>query len=141
MPKKVLLVVLSVFMLILTGCESSEVRELREKYPGYFQLDTFKGIELYVWETAEGSYHCGMMTGTNRYKTDEEIWELFSSSVNPGEAKTILSTYPDDTYVSIIPVIQPASSYSYEIDDSYQKKIAEVFGADDNYTTAGEITK
>lgn len=48
----------------------SEIEILREKYPEYFKLSAFKGIEIYVWEMAEGSYQCGMMSGTNRNKTE-----------------------------------------------------------------------
>ena len=62
--------------------ESREHLEmLRNKYPEYFKLNDFKGIEIYVWEMAEGSYHCGMMSGTNRNKTDEEIWNAFLENI------------------------------------------------------------
>ena len=32
----------------------SDIEKLREKYPEYFKLSAFKGIEIYVWEMAEG---------------------------------------------------------------------------------------
>ena len=118
---------------ILTGTEQkveakSQIEELREKYPEYFEMSSFQGIEVYVWEMAEGSYHCGMMSGTNRNKTDEEIWDLAKKSLSIEEAKMILNELgvkKEDVF--IIPVVQPISSYRYEIDDAYREKVRKLF--------------
>lgn len=107
----------------------SEVERLREKYPEYFELSAFKGIEIYVWEMAEGSYHCGLMSGTNRNKTEEEIWDLAKKPLTIEEAKLILNELKiDKEYWIIIPVVQPISSYRYEIDDAYREKVRKLFG-------------
>ena len=107
----------------------SEVERLREKYPEYFELSAFKGIEIYVWEMAEGSYHCGLMSGTNRNKTEEEIWDLAKKPLTIEEAKLILNELKiDKEYWIIIPVVQPFSSYRYEIDDAYREKVRKLFG-------------
>ena len=107
----------------------SEVERLREKYPEYFELSAFKGIEIYVWEMAEGSYHCGLMSGTNRNKTEEEIWDLAKKPLTIEEAKLILNELKiDKEYWIIIPVVQPVSSYRYEIDDAYREKVRKLFG-------------
>lgn len=107
----------------------SEVERLREKYPEYFELSAFKGIEIYVWEMAEGSYHCGLMSGTNRNKTDEEIWDLARKPLSIEEAKLILNELKiDKDYWIIIPVVQPISSYRYVIDDAYREKVRKLFG-------------
>ncbi len=107
----------------------SEVERLREKYPEYFELSAFKGIEIYVWEMAEGSYHCGLMSGTNRNKTEEEIWDLAKKPLTIEEAKLILNELKiDKDYWIIIPVVQPISSYRYEIDDAYREKVRKLFG-------------
>ena len=106
----------------------SEVERLREKYPEYFELSAFKGIEIYVWEMAEGSYHCGMMSGTNRNKTEEEIWDLAKKPLTIEEAKLILNELKiDKEYWIIIPVVQPISSYRYVIDDAYREKVNKLF--------------
>ena len=118
---------------ILTGTEQkvetkSQIEELREKYPEYFELSSFKGIEVYVWQMSEDSYHCGMMSGTNRNKTDEEIWDLAKKSLSIEEAKMILNELGvkrEDVF--IIPVVQPISSYRYEIDDAYREKVRKLF--------------
>lgn len=107
----------------------SEVERLREKYPEYFELSAFKGIEIYVWEMAEGSYHCGLMSGTNRNKTEEEIWDLAKKPLTIEEAKLILNELKiDKEYWIIIPVVQQISSYRYVIDDAYREKVRKLFG-------------
>lgn len=108
--------------------ERSEIERLREKYPEYFKISSFKGIEVYVWEMAEGSYHCGLMSGTNRNKTEEEIWDLAKKSLTVDEAKLILKELgvkKED--IIVIPVVQSFSSYRYEIDDAYRDKVRKLF--------------
>ena len=107
----------------------SDIEKLREKYPEYFKLSAFKGIEIYVWEMAEGSYQCGMMSGTNRNKTKEEIRALAEKPLTIEEAKLILKELGiGQGYFIVIPVVQPVSSYSYRIDDDYREKVRKLFG-------------
>ena len=58
-----------------------DMDSLRVKYPEYFDLSTFKGLELYVWQMAPDSYSCGLMLGTNRNKTLEELINLKGASI------------------------------------------------------------
>ena len=91
----------------------SDMDSLRAKYPEYFDLSTFKGLELYVWQMAPDSYSCGLMLGTNRNKTLEELVNLKGASI--AEMKAILSTYDiDENEVFIIPWQNPISSYMPE---------------------------
>ena len=106
----------------------SRIEELRAKYPEYFKLNDFKGIEIYVWQMAEDSYECGMMGGTNRIKTEEERWDLARNPISIEDAKLILKEQGiDKKYWLIMPVVQPVSSYSYEIDDAYREKVKKLF--------------
>lgn len=106
----------------------SQIEELRAKYPEYFKLSSFKGIEIYVWQMSEDDYHCGLMSGTNRNKTDEEIWDLASKPLSVDEAKMILGELGvKKEEMIIIPVVQPISSYRYEIDDAYREKVNRLF--------------
>ena len=66
----------------------SDMDSLRAKYPEYFDLSTFKGLELYVWQMAPDSYSCGLMLGTNRNKTLEELMNLKGASI--AEMRAIL---------------------------------------------------
>ena len=52
-----------------TGELPKDGEPLAERVPQYFDLSTFKGLEMYVWSMAEGSYRCGVLAGTNRNKT------------------------------------------------------------------------
>lgn len=89
---------------------TADLETLREKYPEYFDLDTTKGLEVYVWQMAQGSYSCGVMSGTNRNKTFEELMALKGASIT--EMRAILSTYDiDEQDISIIPWQNPISSY------------------------------
>lgn len=95
------------------GTETDDLAVLREKYPEYFDLGTFKGLELYVWQMAQGSYSCGLMLGTNRNKTLEELMHLKGASIP--EMRAILSTYDiDEEDIFIIPWQNPISSYICE---------------------------
>lgn len=104
------------------------IEELKHKYPEYFKLNSFKGVEIYVWEMSEGSYQCGMMNGTNRNKNEEEIWDLAGNPISVEDAKLILKEQGiDKKYWLIMPVIQPVSSYRYKIDDAYKEKVKKLF--------------
>lgn len=109
-----------------------EESALREQFPQYYDLSTFKGLEVYVWSLAEGSYSCGVLPGTNRNKTQEEIRELGMHGVSVSDMKEILAAYgiPDDE-VFLYAVSQPISSYLYPIDEAYCKAVSAQF--DDRY--------
>lgn len=95
------------------GTQTITADDLRDKYPAYFDLATDKGLEVYVWQLAPNSYFCGVMEGTNREKTLEELMALKGASI--AEMKTILSAYdiPKEN-ISIIPWQNPVSSYMGE---------------------------
>ncbi len=95
------------------GIIDTEESALREKYPEYFDLSAFKGLEVYVWQMAPDSYSCGVMEGTNREKTLEELMNLKGASVD--EMKAILAGYelPKEN-IFVIPWQNPVSSYLSE---------------------------
>lgn len=106
------------------------VEELKEIYPEFFTLEDepFKGIEVYVWQMAENFYYCGLMFGTNRNKTDDEIWGLQEKALTVEEAKFILDkTGIEKSDIFVLPIAQPYSSYFYEINDEYKEKVAKLF--------------
>lgn len=133
--KRIILLALSfICVFILGGCSSTQTSnsvdmdDLKERYPEYFELVDFKGIEVYVWQMAENSYRCGMMSGTNRNKTDEEIWGLQEKSLSVEETKAILNEIGvEGSDIIVIPIAQPYSSYMYEIDDVYKENVSNLF--------------
>lgn len=106
--------------------EALDLDALREEYPEYFDLSAFKGLELYAWQMGPGVLRCGLMEGTNRNKTSEEIWNLRGVTVE--EMKLILSTYdvPADN-IFLYPFLHPASSYIYSITEEYRAWLRELF--------------
>lgn len=105
------------------------IKTLKELYPEYFfEPNTSKGIEIYVWQLAEDNYMCGALPGTNAIKPDDVILDLFDKSVTIEEMNNIIAycKIPKEN-VHIIPCTQPLSSYAYTIDDEYTKKVEAMF--------------
>ena len=112
----------------IEGFSSPTEEELRIRFPQYYDLITPKGLEVYVWQTADNVYYCGLLPGTNRGATEDEITDLAANGAAVEEMKVILSSY-DDPYESIfiVPCIQPTSNYTYQIDDAYIQKVNALF--------------
>ncbi len=94
--KKMIAVSLAlVLVFTVAGCGNQAISdaELRQKFPEYYDLDTFKGLEVYVWETEENVFRCGVLFGTNRVKTTDELNALKSNGATVEEMKVILSSY------------------------------------------------
>ncbi len=108
---------------------------LKEQYPEYFELSSFKGIEVFVWETADDVYRCGIMSGTNRMKTGAEIQALEQKSLSITEAKMILEEYGvEKDSIIVIPITQPYPdsddtdiSKPYTIDEEQTERINKLF--------------
>ena len=60
------------------------IKDLQTLVPEYFMDKSFKGIELYLWKEND-ELRCGVMPGTNRMKTSEEIDNLKNKSVSVEE--------------------------------------------------------
>ena len=135
MKKIVVAICLMALTVALSGCEdksdsvpSQEIAvteqtmdALEEKYPEYYGLSTFKGLEVYVWQMSQGGYSFGVLPGTNREKTSQEIWELKGASAE--EMKTILASYDiDEDNIIIIPIQNPISSYIADYWISFQNE-------------------
>ena len=68
------------------------------------------------------------MSGTNRNKTEEEIWELQEKSLSVDEAKALLNELGiNRNDIIVIPIAQPYSSYLYEIDSEYTEQVTKLF--------------
>lgn len=84
---------------------------LDELYPQFHGLDTFKGLEVYVWKN--GTWRCGVRSGTNRLATQEELW-AFGEGVTLETMALILSTYRiTRDEVAILYSYDPAFSGAY----------------------------
>lgn len=119
---------------------SVDMNKVKEKYPEFLEMEgePFKGIELYVWQMAENLYYCGLMFGTNRNKFDDEIFALQEKALTVDETKTLLNEMgvKKDSIV-IYPIVQPYSSYLYEIDDEYRNNVSKLF--DEKFVVMGSV--
>ncbi len=115
--------------------EERGIEVLKEQYPEYFELSAFKGVEVYVWETADGTYRCGLMSGTNRNKTGAEIQALEQRSLSVAEAKMVLEEIGvKEGYILVIPIPQPYPdsddtdiSKPYIIDEEHAEQMTSLF--------------
>lgn len=101
---------------------------LKAKYPEYFLISKYKGVEIYVWQMSEKSYRCGLLEKTEHQKTDNEILELQFKSLSVEETKLIISEIGiDSNNTIVVPISQPYSSYTYAINDEYKERVNELF--------------
>ena len=110
--------------------EETNLDKLREWYPEFFDRGDInvEGVNVYVWQMAEDDYSFGLMFGNNGDITDEEIWELAGRPLTLNEAKALLNELGvSKDKITVIPVIQPISSYAYEIDDEYRERVNKLF--------------
>jgi len=127
MKKTTALVLALICILGLAGCNKIGTEtDLRESFPEYYNLDTFKGIEVYVWQTEGGEYRCGALSGTNRNKTFEEISELVRNGATIEKMRSILSSYDiEKEGIFIVPIT--VTSSDYEIINTDFDKIEDIF--------------
>lgn len=110
----------------------TDVDQLKAKFPMYFDLATTKGLEVYIWQLAEDSYSCGLLTGKNLGYTQEELWDLHKSPASIDEMRAIIAYYISNgevtkNEVTIHAIQMPHSSYAYTIDDAYRQRLNEFF--------------
>lgn len=130
-------------MKVISQENSLRIDELRVKYPEYFELGTFKGLEVYVWQMAENDYRFGLMQGTNREKTLDEKMALKGATAE--EMALILSTFDiDEKDIFVMPWSNPASSYmiteEMAKDPDYINNIYSMLGLSDVSADAREGT-
>ena len=125
--KKIIIAAIIV-VLILVSVFFAVSGPLRIKYPEYYNLDTFKGIEVYVWQNEDGEYRCGAMSGTNRGKTIEELIALAENSASIEEIKSILASYKiEKDSIIIIQIDNPLSGAEIEINEINPEDIYDLF--------------
>ncbi len=105
---------------------------LKEKFPMYFNLDTTKGLQVYIWQMAEGSYSCGLLPGQTGTYPMKEWLPLHKDSASLDEMRTIVAHYiitlgvaPED--VKLCPVSMPHSSYYYVRNNAYEEALYDLF--------------
>ena len=120
------LTVLFLIILCVVFCFSCG---LSKQFPEYYDLETMKGLEVYLWQETDGNYSCGVLSGTNRGKTFEEINNLTRNGATVEQMKDILSSYHiDREMITIIPI--RISDTSYEVVNSSFESTNKMFWGD-----------
>ena len=108
---------------------SVNLSQLKEKYPQFFNVLTDGGLTVYIWQMSANNYSCYLANTSMEAISDNSF--AYDVGVSIAEMRTILTTYDiDQKDITIQPVINPLSSYYYEIDDAYRAKVKEMFWKD-----------
>lgn len=68
----------------------------------YGKQEAFKGMELYVWQDDKGKTRYTLLAGTNRNKTEEEIYDRKNSMTTTAEVGAILAKYAEGLQLFVI---------------------------------------
>ncbi len=71
--------------------EKKEIKKLQEKYPHFFNLNTEKGVTVYVTKLSQDSFECFLISNSN--PIDPQRVMHFDEFASIDEMKLILSTY------------------------------------------------
>ena len=137
MKKKIIIVFCIIIALVAVAVpvkhfyidNTANIAALKEEHPEYFfDAKADENIEIYVWQLAEDNYLCGALLKTDSERSNEEIIGLSNKAITVEEMKKSLSycKIPKEN-ITIIPCVQPNSSYSYTIDDEYTKRVEAMF--------------
>ncbi len=104
----------------------TNIGQLKEKYPQFFNVSTDGGLTVYVWQMSKDNYSCYLANTSMEAISDNSF--AYDVGTTIPEMRAILTTYNvDEKDITVQPVINPLSSYYYEIDDAYRAKIKELF--------------
>ena len=106
--RKVIFIMLTLFLCFALPACSNEILfepfdDAWQHYCNSTQIPAMKGLDLYVWK-ADSHFEFGILPGTNRLKTAEEVEGLKEYPLNLEHTKEYLGKYDKETYVGIIPL-------------------------------------
>ena len=107
---------------------SSDIEQLKIKYPQFFNVSTVGGLTVYIWQMSKDNYSCYLANTPMEAISDNSFAYDVGASIS--EMRAILTTYDiDRNDITIQPVRNPLSSYYYVIDNAYRKKVKNLFWA------------
>ena len=105
------------------------ITQLKEKYPQFFNISTDGGLTVYIWQMSENNYSCYLANTSMEAISDNSF--AYNVGATIAEMRAILTTYDIDRKdITVQPVINPLSSYYYEINDIYIEKVKKLFWDD-----------
>ncbi len=110
---------------------SADIEQLKIKYPLFFNVSTAGGLTVYIWQMSKDNYSCYLANTSMEAISDNSFAYDVGASI--AEMRAILTTYDiDRNDITIQPVRNPLSSYYYEIDNAYRKKVKDWFWKDNS---------
>lgn len=110
---------------------STTIDGLKVKYPQFFNVSTDGGLTVYIWQMSKDKYSCYLANTSMEAISDNSFAYDIGASIS--EMRAILTTYDiDRNDITIQPVRNPLSSYYYEIDNAYRKKVKDWFWKDNS---------
>ncbi len=114
-------------------------KQLKEKYPQFFNVSTDGGLTVYIWQMSKDNYSCYLANTSMEAISDNSFAYEVGATIE--EMRAILTTYDIDRKdITIQPVSNPLSSYHYVIDDAYREKVEELFWLEENRNPTFEAT-
>ena len=108
---------------------SAVIEQLKTKYPQFFNVSTDGGLTVYIWQMSKDNYSCYLANTSMEAISDNSFAYDVGASI--AEMRAILSTYDvEQKDITVQPVINPFSSYVYNIDTAYRTKVKELFWKD-----------
>ena len=105
---------------------SADIEQLKTKYPQFFNVSTDGGLTVYIWQMSKDNYSCYLANTSMEAISDNSF--AYDVGATIAEMRAILTTYDIDRKdITVQPVINPLSSYYYEIDDAYRAKVKGLF--------------
>ncbi len=103
----------------------------KKNYPACFELNVIKdGLGIYVWQTSEGSYACGVLEGRNHAITTEEMLLLLEQSFSLEMMYVILTEtyYKEWMELEVIPYSMTQSRYIEDVSEEDYKELCVYLG-------------
>ena len=101
---------------------------------GYRYGTEEKGLYVFIWQLAAGSYSCCVKEKTEQGYTTGELWSMKSVGLDAARAVVKSSGYPEEA-VTIVPFSMPYSSYlnleAQEDPEGYRQKLEDLFWSEE----------
>lgn len=119
MKFKKIIFIIPLLLLGLCSCSSNSYAKFSEYYNYH---GAFKGIEMYAWKNDE-EFFTGLLPGTNRGKTVDEIKKLQENPCPLKIMKNIIATYSEEErcYCLLLIVSVPPKESDFNLKEKAEK--------------------
>ena len=110
------------------------VTDLKAKYPQYFDLDTTKGLEVYVWYTPQHEEVCALLPTRDGGYKDDELATL--EGLTLPQMREVLKSYTiDSEKIGIHYFNHPLCGFKIDLDyEKFRERVRKELGLEENGT-------